>query len=101
SMFNANLDLVKRVGVDQVVGVFTTEIGELRCSLFQPGGWSTPERIATDASNVTPQAHYTYLAALSDGRVALAYWTRDFDIKLGFFDGSHWSELKVVPGAQA
>ena len=39
--------------------------------------------------------------ALPDGRVALAYWTQDQAIKVGFFDGASWSEFKVVPGAFA
>lgn len=112
----AEIDLARRVGVDEVVGVFATDPTGLDCAVFSKGSWSSAVRIANDAAigelNIPEylpsfSRHYS-LAALPDGRVALAYWTvtalgaaPSGNIKLGFFDGSSWSDFKVVPDAVA
>lgn len=99
--FNAQIDLVKRTGVDQVVAVFSTDIGKLTAVVFENDRWSSPKPIASDASVAGSETRHTHLAELADGRVALAYWTNLQGIKIGFFDGSNWSDFRAVPDAFA
>lgn len=97
----AEVDLIKRVGVEQVVGVFGTDLAQLEAATFENGAWSTPTPLATDAATHLHAARRAFLSALPDGRVALAYWADQYAVKVGFFDGQSWSDFKVVPGVKA
>lgn len=100
----AEIDLVKREGADEIIGIFASDYtngdsAALVSSVFSDGLWSPVAMIATDVNMIAQNTRRAYLSALPDGRVALAYWAVDFRIKIGFFDGSSWSEFKVVPNA--
>ncbi len=97
----AQIDIVRRTGVDEIVAVFWTSDNTLAYSMFTSGAWSLPTMIATDSSATQQDTTHTSLAALPDGRVALAYWTNTGAIKVGFFDGDEWSDFTEVPDARA
>ncbi|MGD0530653.1 MAG: hypothetical protein ABSE49_36305, partial [Polyangiaceae bacterium] len=92
--------LAKRVGVDQIVGVFETTVDDmsgasLGASVFSGGAWGMPTTVATSARTGEPPS----LTALADGRVALAYTSAtSAKIDVGFFDGTSWSAFAAVPG---
>jgi hypothetical protein len=56
--------------------------------------------VATDGFQSTPpRGTVLSIAALPDGRAALAYATAANGINVGFFDGTAWSAFRAVPGA--
>lgn len=91
---------VGRMGVDQVVAVMRTSQASppqapffLEAQIFAAGVWSAPTTIANDPAPVVA------LAALPDGRVALAYQSSTGAIEVELFDGTTWSAPRAVPMA--
>jgi hypothetical protein len=100
----ASVAMVRRPGTDQIVMVFGSQtmssMTTVSSMTFTGGAWTTPMPIAMDGwQSNPPRGSMFSLAALADGRVALAYPTSSSAIKVGFFDGSSWSAFQTVPGA--
>jgi hypothetical protein len=88
----------KRAGADQIVAVLRVSSGTtLQAVSFSAGAWSSATTVATDAVSDTFMG--LAIAALPDGRVALAYETTARGVSVGFFDGSTWSAFQAVPTA--
>lgn len=97
--------LVKRVGKDEIVGLFVTDGAtgtSLSASIFSGGAWSAPAEIATHlAPHVTNGYRPVAATALDDGRVAVAYQEDTAGpgkaIRVGFLSGSTWLGFDTVP----
>lgn len=81
--------LIKRTGVDQIVGIFEIAVDSmsgttLAPSTFSGAAWGTPTTFATDARYGRPAS----VAALADGRIAVSYTNESSPaVEVGFFDG--------------
>jgi hypothetical protein len=90
---------VRRTGSDAIVAaMFGSALGELDTAVYSGGTWTTTTNVVTDAA-FTPERSFA-LAALPDGRVALAYvdGSNSHAGRLAFFDGS-WGQFASVPGS--
>lgn len=94
---------VRRAGTDDVVAVWTEATSSatkvLRAGTLSGGTWHVgAEPLATDIAPALNSSVHV-LAALPDGRVALAYLVAStFAMKLAFFDGTAWSAFATIPG---
>jgi hypothetical protein len=93
---------VTRAGLDQIVAVFLTggpTTFALQSSTLSAGAWSAaPTVVATDVVATGFGAPFS-LAAMPDGRVALAYVDTSSAIQVAFFDGTTWGPFSAVPSA--
>ena len=102
SLDHTQLELVRRAQSDEVLGIFWSNYGTFRYTVFSNGAWSPSQPLLSDLADDLGHRP-NYITALPDGRIAFVYVGYGGGApgtKVAFFDGT-WSEFKVVPGVQA
>jgi hypothetical protein len=95
-----------RAGVDEILAVFSVNDTGLTSSLqwakYSGGAWTAGSVFATGVyTSMSYVGTPVSLAALPDGRVAVAYFQQAGTIQIGFFDGTSWGTPKTIPGVTA
>jgi hypothetical protein len=93
----------RRAGTDQVVAAWmqgATTSATLNTGVWSAGTWTVaPSALATDVAG--NQGRAFAIAALPDGRVALAYVSTSSALNLALYDGTSWGAFTAVPVAAA
>ncbi len=88
---------VRVAGSSTIVAAMAgANMGEIDTAVYSGGTWTTTKNVATNAP--FSQGAPFSLAALPDGRVALAYLDATQAMHLAFYSGSTWGTFSSVPG---
>jgi hypothetical protein len=67
-------------------------------AIYAAGSWQSLGNLATNVANVSGFGRPASLAALSDGRVAIAFPDTSSKIEVAYLSGGSWTTPAPVPG---